>query len=89
MSALPDIDGQPALSVPEIEFTVPGIEKLLNNLNPAKASGPDLVPARILKSNLQGESACSVCDISALLKYWPSSTGLAACQHHSSLQKGR
>ena len=31
------------------EFTAPGIEKLLNNLNPAKASGPDMVPARILK----------------------------------------
>ena len=32
-----------------IVFTVPGIVKLLSNLNPAKASGQDLVPARILK----------------------------------------
>ena len=34
--------------MPDIQFSVPGIEKLLRNLNPAKASGPDLVPARIL-----------------------------------------
>ncbi|MEW8547660.1 MAG: reverse transcriptase family protein [Candidatus Thiodiazotropha sp.] len=46
---LPDIGSQPVSSMPDILFTVPGIEKLLNNLNPAKASGPDLVPARILK----------------------------------------
>ena len=46
---LPDIDGNQVSSMPDIEFTAPGIEKLLNNLNPAKASGPDLVPARILK----------------------------------------
>ena len=46
---LPNIDGEPVSPMPDIEFTAPGIEKLLNNLNPAKASGPDLVPARILK----------------------------------------
>ena len=46
---LPYIDGEPVSPMPDIEFTAPGIEKLLNNLNPAKASGPDLVPARILK----------------------------------------
>ena len=45
---LPDMDGEPVSSMPDIEFTAPGIEKLLNNLNPSKASGPDLVPARIL-----------------------------------------
>ena len=31
------------------EFNVLGNEKLLNNIKPVKASGPDLVPARILK----------------------------------------
>ena len=46
---LPDLDCEPVSAMPDIEFTAPGIEKLLNNLNPAKASGPDLVPARILK----------------------------------------
>lgn len=33
----------------EIEIQVPGIEKLLQNLNPRKASGPDNISARILK----------------------------------------
>ena len=46
---LSDIDGNQVFSMPDIEFTAPGIEELLNNLNPAKASDPDQVPARILK----------------------------------------
>ena len=46
---LPDIDGHPVSLMPDINFTVPGNEKSLNNLNHAKTSGPDLVSARILK----------------------------------------
>ena len=46
---LPNIDGESVPSMSDIVFTAPGIVKLLSNLNPAKASGPDLVPARILK----------------------------------------
>ena len=46
---LPGIEGQPVTSMPDITFTEPGIEKILKSPNPAKASGPDLVPARILK----------------------------------------
>lgn len=30
-------------------FLIPGIIKLLNNINPKKANGPDLIPCRILK----------------------------------------
>ena len=33
----------------DLEFTSNGIEKLLSDLNPSKASGPDLLPTRILK----------------------------------------
>ena len=44
-----NIDGKLVPSVSDIVFTVPGIVKILSNLNPAKASGPDLIPARILK----------------------------------------
>ena len=39
----------PFSSIPDIVFTTSGIEKLLQNLNPAKVSGPDLLPTRILK----------------------------------------
>ena len=35
--------------MPEIKVTVSGVEKLLKNLQPHKASGPDDVPARVLK----------------------------------------
>ena len=33
----------------DIEFTSPGVEKLLQNLNPNKAAGPDFLPTRMLK----------------------------------------
>ena len=35
--------------MPDVHFTTAGIEKLLLNLNPSKAAGPDLLPTRILK----------------------------------------
>ena len=34
----------------EIEITLPGVEKLLKNLNPNKASGPDQLSPRLLKT---------------------------------------
>ena len=36
-------------SMPEIKVTILGTEKLLKNLDPTKATGPDQIPARILK----------------------------------------
>jgi hypothetical protein len=33
----------------DIKFTSPGVVKLLQNLNPSKAAGPDLLPTRMLK----------------------------------------
>ena len=36
-----------------IRIEVPGITKLLRNLNPHKASGPDGVPARLLKETAE------------------------------------
>ena len=34
---------------PELDVTDAGVHKLLNNLNPGKASGPDEIPTRLLK----------------------------------------
>ena len=48
-NTLPIIESSQFSSMSDIMFTIPGIEKLLQNLNPAKASGPDLLPTRILK----------------------------------------
>jgi hypothetical protein len=46
---LPDIDDTPIPPMTDIEFTSPGVEKLLQNLNPNKAAGPDFLPTRMLK----------------------------------------
>lgn len=45
----PDLDDTPIPPMTDIEFTSPGVEKLLQNLNPNKAAGPDLLPTRMLK----------------------------------------
>ena len=48
-SSIPSPDGTLFPSMPEIEVTNEGVVKLLLKLNPNKASGPDLLPARVLK----------------------------------------
>ncbi len=46
---MPCIDKQHYPQMPDINITVDGVEKLLSDLDPGKATGPDGVPARILK----------------------------------------
>jgi hypothetical protein len=46
---LPNIEGKQETPMSDFEFTSNGTEKLLSDLNPPKASGPDLLPTRILK----------------------------------------
>ena len=46
---IPIPDGTPFPSMGHIKVTEQGVAKLLLKLNPAKACGPDLLPARILK----------------------------------------
>ena len=47
---LPKMDDSPHPSMPKITITTEGVEKLLQNLNPRKASGPDGIPCRLLQS---------------------------------------
>ena len=35
--------------MPQINISIDGVTKLLRNLNPHKATGPDEIPAKILK----------------------------------------
>ena len=35
--------------MPEIIITTPGVLKLLSGVNPHKATGPDIIPAHVLK----------------------------------------
>ena len=45
---IPSPDATPFQSMSEIEVTKESVVKLLLNLNPNKASGPDLLPAMVL-----------------------------------------
>jgi hypothetical protein len=46
---IPDMDGNPTPDISQIEISVDGVRKLLEDLQPNKASGPDQIPAKILK----------------------------------------
>ena len=46
---IPCLDRQPYPSMPDITVTREGVEKLLKKINPSKACGPDMIPARILR----------------------------------------
>ena len=48
-NSLPDKGPSPFPDMDDINFTQPGIEKLLDNIKPNKAAGPDELPARVLK----------------------------------------
>ena len=47
---IPDLGESPYISAPEITVTEKGVRKLLDGLNPNKASGPDQISSRFLKS---------------------------------------
>ena len=48
-SNIPDLGASPYRSLPKINVSGNGVKKLLENLNPRKAVGPDFVPTQILK----------------------------------------
>ena len=45
----PNVQGPQGDTMPEINITKEGIPRLLKNLAPSKASGPDMISARFLK----------------------------------------
>ena len=48
-SATPDPDGTPLPDMDNITVTEQGVKKLLQKSNPQKATGPDMIPARLLR----------------------------------------
>ena len=48
-ASIPDLGPSPCPSMPTIKVTENGVKKLLHNLNPKKAVGPDKVPTSILR----------------------------------------
>ena len=49
LSSMPDKGPSPYDTMAPITITTPGVQKLLQNLQPHKATGPDSIPARLLK----------------------------------------
>ena len=49
LSNIPTLENSPHRDMPDIVVEVNGVRKLLQNLNPRKASGPDKIPSRLLK----------------------------------------
>ena len=49
MSELPDLGPSTTPSVPPIKVNIKGIQKLLKDIKPHKATGPDNIPGRLLK----------------------------------------
>ena len=49
ISNVPSPSGQSYQPMDEITVTEQGVRKLLQKINPRKACGPDMIPARILK----------------------------------------
>ena len=48
-STIPELGPNPFPQIDRISVSSSGVTKLLNNLNPHKATGPDKIPARLLK----------------------------------------
>ena len=61
-SEIPKPDGDPSPTMPDIHITTEGVLKQLQKLNVNKASGPDMIPARLLKE-VSNEIAPLLCII--------------------------
>ena len=57
-STLPTLGPSEVPDMPDITFSSEGIEKLLKGLNTKKATGPDEIPARILKEAAEEIAPC-------------------------------
>jgi hypothetical protein len=49
MTNQPDLKGNPSPDISRLEISEEGVKKLLSNVNPKKANGPDNIPNRVLK----------------------------------------
>jgi hypothetical protein len=50
LTSIPHLEGTPLPNIDDLVFNIDGIEKLLREINPKKASGPDGIPSQILKT---------------------------------------
>ena len=47
---LPNLDTRDIPDMPSIIIDIDGVTRLLQGVNPSKASGPDMLPTRVLKT---------------------------------------
>ena len=52
-SSIPPLPDRNYPSMPNIVVQIPGVKKLLSNIKPNKASGPDAIPCRLLKETAE------------------------------------
>ena len=48
-ATLPDMGPSPYPSLPDIDINIAGVTNFLKKINPYKATGPDCIPAKVLK----------------------------------------
>jgi len=65
---LPSIGDSPFPSISQINLQASGITKLLKDLDPSKAAGPDHIPAKFLKMFVEDLTPCLFILFSASLK---------------------
>ena len=66
--SIPDIGESPYLNIPVIDSQASGITKLLKDLDPSKATDPDIIPAKFLKLVAEDLTPCLFILFSASLK---------------------
>ena len=52
MTNQPDLKGNPSPDISRLEISEEGVKKLLSNVNPKKANGPDNIPNRDCATNI-------------------------------------
>ena len=82
------MNDSPFASAPDIHFSAHGIKKQLESIQPDKASGPDMIPARVLK-----ETASELAPVLASIFQQSYDTGTLpqtwkdATNHYTNIQK--
>ena len=81
---LPNKGPSPYPTIGHLHIHRPGVVKQLKNLNPAKASGPDELPPKLLKLVRPRDCSCPFFHLPTKLQLWccsyPVETG-AGCSH--------
>ena len=85
---IPDKGPSPYLAMPDILNSQKGVQKLLKDLNPNKATGPDQIPTRFLKMVGRGTSSITGKVLPVFHWYRRSTSRMESCQCGPNFQEG-